>query len=71
VTHSTAAIAITRDTPSARLRQAASERLAALKWTLRSPERWVFLSACDWYPDDSGYPTNLAALAHGDEAAAR
>jgi hypothetical protein len=28
-----------------------------------SPERWVLLSACDWHPDGSGYPTNLAALA--------
>jgi len=29
---------------------------------LLDPDRWVYLSCCDWFPDGSSFPTNHAAL---------
>lgn len=46
-----------------RLIARARARLAALGAPLLAPDRWVLLSACDWYPDGTGYPANHAAIA--------
>lgn len=63
---------ITAPTTTVSLVARAKARLAALGDALLVPERWVLLSACDWYPDGAGYPARHAdMLAEQDDDAPR